>query len=129
MPNAAAERVLAGAGDGFPEAVVDGIKFSSTSSYDDKGETHHLPRWSYMKRRLWRNLVSVLAGLMLNIGAQRLHAEERLVFISAFAAGDKGAIHAYQFDLASGKMKLVHRVTNVENPFFLTISRDQSYLY
>ena len=49
-------------------------------------------------------------------------ADERLVFISSFAAGDKGAIHAYQLDLASGQLKQTHKTTDVEYPFFLAIS-------
>jgi 6-phosphogluconolactonase len=97
-------------------------------------ETHREPATSEsievdMKRILWRCLVSFAAVLLSGIGVQRTSAEERLVFVSAFAAGDKGAIHAYHLDPGSGKMTRVHRTTDVENPFFLAISRDHKFLY
>lgn len=71
----------------------------------------------------------MVAGVMLGIATQNTHAEERLVFISAFAPGDKGAIHAYQLDLDSGKLKLLQRTTNAENPFYLAVSPNQKFLY
>jgi len=76
-----------------------------------------------------RGLSFVLAVLMLTLGAHRANAEERLVFITAFAAGENGAIGAYQLDLETGKLKLVHRTTKVENPFYLAISPNQKFLY
>jgi 6-phosphogluconolactonase len=56
-------------------------------------------------------------------------ADDPLVFISAFASGDKGAIHAFQFDTKSGALKPLHRTTDIRNPFFLAISPDQHFLY
>ncbi|MBI85153.1 MAG: 6-phosphogluconolactonase [Planctomycetaceae bacterium] len=55
--------------------------------------------------------------------------DERLVFISACAPGDEGAICAYQLDVEGAQLKLVHRTTGVENPFFFAISSDDRYLY
>jgi len=52
-----------------------------------------------------------------------------LVYISAFAAGDQGGIHAYRVDLKTGALKLVHRTAGVENPFFLAVSPDRKFLY
>ena len=51
------------------------------------------------------------------------------MFISAFAAGDQGAIHAYHLDLASGHLKQAHSTTDVEHPFFLALSPDNRFLY
>ena len=76
-----------------------------------------------------RGLSFTLAVLILTIGAHRANAEERLVFITAFAAGENGAIGAYQLDVETGKLKLVHRTTKVENPFYLAISPNQKFLY
>jgi 6-phosphogluconolactonase len=45
-----------------------------------------------------------------------------LVFISAFAPGSDGAIHAYQLELDTGQLKLVQRTTDVEHPFFMALS-------
>ncbi len=56
-------------------------------------------------------------------------AADPVVFVSAFASGDEGAIHAYQFDTDSGQLKLLHRNTDVEHPFFLAISPDSRFLY
>jgi len=82
-----------------------------------------------MKRGLRRCLVSIVAGLTLGMGAQETNADERLVFISAFAAGETGAIHAYQLDLDTGKLKLLQRTTGAENPFYLALSPNQKFLY
>ena len=51
------------------------------------------------------------------------------VFVSAFAAGEDGAIHACQLDLAKGHLKITGRTTDVENPFFMAISADRRFLY
>lgn len=56
-------------------------------------------------------------------------ASDPVIFVSAFKSGQEGAIHAYRFDSASGRLKLLHRNTDVENPFFLAVSRDGRFLY
>lgn len=82
-----------------------------------------------MKRGRWRHLTFIAAGLIMGFGVQRTTAAEQLVFISAFAGGKDAAIHAYQLDLESGKLKLVQRTTDVEHPFFLAVSPNQKFLY
>ena len=62
-------------------------------------------------------------------GGVAANAEERLVFISAFAPAEKGAIHAYQLDLATGKLTLSHQNTGFENPFYLAMAPNQKFLY
>ncbi|QDU07796.1 lactonase family protein [Gimesia aquarii] len=74
-------------------------------------------------------LYPIIAGLVFSSTAQKVAAEEPLVFISAFAPGDKGAIHAYQLNPETGELKLVQRTTDVEHPFFLAVSPDNKYLY
>ena len=56
-------------------------------------------------------------------------AADPLVFVTAFAPGDKGGIHAYEFDTKDGKLKPLHRTAGVENPFFLALSPDRKFLY
>ncbi len=56
-------------------------------------------------------------------------ASDPIVFVSAFTSGAAGAIHAYQFDTASGKLRLLQRTTDIEHPFFLAISADNQFLY
>ncbi len=75
-----------------------------------------------------RNLTSLLTSALL-ITSTALRADEPLVFISAFASGDKGAIHAFRFDTRTGALKPLHRTTDIQNPFFLAISPDQRFLY
>jgi 6-phosphogluconolactonase len=56
-------------------------------------------------------------------------AADPVVFVSAFAPGEDGAIHAYGFDSKSGKLTLLKRTTDVENPFFMALSDDGKFLY
>ena len=68
------------------------------------------------------------------IGAQLLmsatvHADDPLIYVSAFAAGEKGAIHAFRFDSKTGTLKPQHQTTDVQHPFFLVISPDGRFLY
>lgn len=56
-------------------------------------------------------------------------AADPVVFVSAFAPGEKGGIHAYEFDTRAGKLKHLHRTGGVENPFFLALSPDRKFLY
>lgn len=71
----------------------------------------------------------IIMGVMSSATASETRAEQPLVFVSAFAGGDQGAIYAYQLDAESGRLKQVERTGNVENPFFLAISPDEKFLY
>ena len=52
-----------------------------------------------------------------------------LVFVSAFAPGEKGGIHAFGFDSDKGVLKPLHRTTEIQNPFFIALSPDKQFLY
>jgi len=82
-----------------------------------------------MAKGLRRYLIPLFVGAMFTNTPQRSSAEEQLVFISSFAAGDKGAIHAYQLDPSAGRLTLLHRTSPAPNPFYLAVSPDQKYLY
>lgn len=83
-----------------------------------------------MTRAIFRHLcLFVAAGMIISTVTQKTEAKELLVFISAFAPGETGAIHAYQLDLDSGQLNPVHRMADVENPFFLALSPDNKFLY
>ncbi|MFO1483928.1 MAG: lactonase family protein [Verrucomicrobiaceae bacterium] len=58
-----------------------------------------------------------------------LSAAEPLVFVSAFASGDKAGIHAFGFDSEKGTLKPLKRATGVQNPFFIALSPDKRFLY
>lgn len=72
-------------------------------------------------------LVRVACLLALLVG--RAAAKDPVVFVSAFAAGDKGGIHSFQLDPKAGTLKPLERTADVEHPFFLALSPDQRYLY
>ena len=56
-------------------------------------------------------------------------AEEPLVFITSFVAGDEGAVYAYHFDSEKGVLKPLHQNKGISNAFFLAISPDNKTLY
>ena len=58
-----------------------------------------------------------------------LPAAESLVFVSAFASGEKAGIHAFGFDGKTGSLRPLHRTTDVQNPFFLAVSKDKRFLF
>ncbi|MHB1078502.1 MAG: lactonase family protein [Prosthecobacter sp.] len=58
-----------------------------------------------------------------------LSAAEPVIFISAFASGEKAGIHAFRFDSKTGALQPLHQTTDVQNPFFLAVSPDQRFLY
>lgn len=75
-----------------------------------------------------RKLLPLLMATLLTTVATS-GADEPLVFISAFASGEKAGIHAFQFDTKTGALKPLHRTTDIQNPFFLAISLDRKFLY
>ena len=82
-----------------------------------------------MTKNRIRFLFSLMVGAMLSQTLPLAQAAEPLVFISSFAAGDKGAIQAYQLDTKAGALKPIHRTGEVENPFFIAVSKDGRFLY
>lgn len=82
-----------------------------------------------MKDNFVRSIFSLLVGAMLSNPLLTANADEPLVFISAFAAGDKGSIQAFQLESKTGQLKPVQQTTGVEHPFFLAVSKDQKFLY
>jgi len=75
-----------------------------------------------------RILITLMLGALLTMPAT-VHADDPLIYVSAFAAGEKGAIHAFRFDSETGTLKPQHRTTDVQHPFFLAISPDSRFLY
>jgi 6-phosphogluconolactonase len=56
-------------------------------------------------------------------------ADDPLVFVSAFAGDERGAIHAFSLDLKTGALTLKHRTPDVRNGFYMAVSRDNKFLY
>ena len=71
----------------------------------------------------------VLSLVALPFTLQCVYAEDSLVFITAFAPAEEGAIHAYHMNPNSGQLTLAHKTTDVEHPFFIAISPDNRFLY
>lgn len=82
-----------------------------------------------MTTKLTRYLFPIGVIAMLSNTAQEANADDPLVFISAFAPGEDGAIHAYRLDPDTGHLQLIHRETDVEHPFFMALSPDRRFLY
>ena len=82
-----------------------------------------------MTRNPMRYLFPFVVGAILGGGPHDASAAEPLVFISAFAPGTNGAIHAFHLDPETGRLKPAQRTEGVEHPFFLAVSRDQRFLY
>ena len=76
-----------------------------------------------------RALAFVLAAVSMVAGPTPAPAKDPLVFVTAFAPGEKGGIHAYEFDTAAGTLRPLRRTAGVENPFFLALSPDRKFLY
>ncbi len=75
-----------------------------------------------------RNPVALSVSILLMM-ATSIVAAEPLVFVSAFAPGEKGAIHAFQFDTKTGGLKPLHRTADIQHPFFLAVAQDKRFLY
>jgi 6-phosphogluconolactonase len=82
-----------------------------------------------MLHHLVRSLVAILVAAMLTSASRTASAKDPVVFISSFAAGDRGGIHACRLELKTGTLKPLHRTTDVKNPFFLALSPDHRFLY
>jgi 6-phosphogluconolactonase len=72
--------------------------------------------------------ISLLAAAM-SMFTSTLPADEVTVYVSSFAAGEKGGIEALRLSLDDGKLTRLARTSGVENPFFIAISPDQRFLY
>lgn len=67
--------------------------------------------------------------LLFLLASMSLSAAKPIVFVSAFASGEKAGIHAFGFDSESGTLKPLHRTTDIQNPFFIALSPDKRFLY
>jgi 6-phosphogluconolactonase len=76
-----------------------------------------------------RRLLALAVAALALFSAPRPAAANPLVFVTAFAPGEKGGIHAYEFSTKDGGLKPLHRTTGVENPFYIALSPDKKHLY
>ena len=74
-------------------------------------------------------LAFALASLAMIVASRPTAAADPLVFVTAFAPGEQGGIHAYAFSSKDGKLRPLQRTAGAENPFFLALSPDRTYLY
>src|SRR6476469_9160655 len=78
----------------------------------------------------WRLTAAlILSVFTVIIGPAIASADGPIVFVTAFAPGEMGGIHAYEFETKAGRLKAIHRTSGVENPFFLALSPDKKALY
>jgi 6-phosphogluconolactonase len=74
-------------------------------------------------------LAFVLGTLALFPASRPALAAPPLIFVTAFAPGEKGGIHAYELSAEDGTLKPLRRTAGAENPFFLALSPGGKYLY
>lgn len=74
-------------------------------------------------------VVQALTIAILGLLAPTAGAEDPLVFVSSFAAGEEGAILACRLDLKSGRLTTMQKTSGVEHPFFLAMSPNRKFLY
>lgn len=75
-----------------------------------------------------RLILSLILGAVITMPSDVI-ADDPLIFISAFAAGEKGAIHAFGFDSKTGSLTPKRQTTDVQHPFFLVVSPDGRFMY
>ena len=76
-----------------------------------------------------RQLIALILGIMSHNAAAAPAKPQPLVFVSSFAAGEMGAVHAFKLNQNSGALKNVAANTEVEHPFFMALSSDNRFLY
>ncbi|REJ69502.1 MAG: lactonase family protein [Planctomycetota bacterium] len=86
--------------------------------------------YAWQARSLVAKFFSLLfAAAPLTASTAAAAEDELLVFVSAFAEGRRGAIHAFRLDPAVGKLEPLARNADIESPFYMAISRDDRFLY
>ncbi|MBK8040077.1 MAG: lactonase family protein [Verrucomicrobiaceae bacterium] len=70
-----------------------------------------------------------MRSILLALLAVPAFAAEPVVFVSAFASGEKAGIHAFGFDTEKGTLKPLKRATGMQSPFFIALSPDRRFLY
>ena len=81
-----------------------------------------------MLRDLARYLFPIV-GVVSGAVAYGADSGELIVFISAFASGEDGAIHAFRLDPVAGRLTQIQKTTDAEHPFFMALSTDRRFLY
>ncbi len=76
-----------------------------------------------------RRFVAYLGLVASMLGVGSVSADDPLLFVSSFKAGEEGAIHAFKWNLATGALTPAASTTDVEHPFFLALSPDNKFLY
>lgn len=74
-----------------------------------------------------RRLVLPMCSLL--CAAASVAGGEPVVFVSAFATADEGAVHAFRFEAETGTLTPLHRTTGIGQPFFMVISPNSQFLY
>ncbi len=76
-----------------------------------------------------RLLSVAIMTLTFAIPSREANAADQILFVSSFASGEKGAITALRLSSDDGSLTPLEHNGDVENPFFLAVSRDGRFLY
>ncbi len=73
-------------------------------------------------------ILLLVTGILMSL-VEAASAGDPIVFVSSFAGGEQGGIHAMTLDVKAASLKPIHKTSGVENPFFIAISPDRKFLY
>lgn len=72
--------------------------------------------------------IALVAGLAI-FSTRAAHADELLVFVSAFTTGNEAGIQAYRLNADSGSLQPAVRTGEMASPFFMALSANRKFLY
>lgn len=76
-----------------------------------------------------RSFQAALMVCLATIVGNVMGEEMPRVFVSAFNAGEKAAIHSFRLNSETGELEAERRTLGVHQPFFLALSPDRRFLY
>lgn len=85
--------------------------------------------WKAFAKQAAQVRLDFMRSILLALLAVPAFAAEPVVFVSAFASGEKAGIHAFGFDSETGTLKPLKRATGMQSPFFIALSPDRRFLY
>ena len=75
------------------------------------------------------SLFALLIATMLNPILPHASADQPIVLVSSFAAGNEGGIQAYELETQTGQLKPIQRTGDINNAFFFVVSPNGKFLY
>jgi 6-phosphogluconolactonase len=71
----------------------------------------------------------LLPAVLLSVTNSKVVAQQYYLFAGTYTSGSSDGIYVYKFDAGTGKITPVDTAKNIDNPSYLTLSRDGKFLY